>query len=152
MWRVTVWTRWLLLGATPELVAEVKTDQKEMGNGSSPAKEQVHNVELQVVRVNQRDQDILTTWLRLERKLAAWHRRSLRAAVLNHPWLERRKSPRLATFTTILHLTLSDAFEAPGHQLSSLWEDPMRALPVTSEPFRPRSFSRNTWRSSKLQN
>lgn len=38
---MTVWTRWLLLGATPELVAEVKTDQKEMGNGSSPAKEQV---------------------------------------------------------------------------------------------------------------
>ena len=27
----------------------------------SPAKEQVHNVELQVVRVNWRDQDILTT-------------------------------------------------------------------------------------------
>lgn len=37
---MTVWTRWLLLRVTPELVAEVKTDQKEMGNGSSSAKEQ----------------------------------------------------------------------------------------------------------------
>lgn len=35
---VTVWTRCLLLGVTPELVAEVKEDQEELGNGSSMAK------------------------------------------------------------------------------------------------------------------
>lgn len=36
---VTVLTRWPLLGATPELVPEVKSDREEVENGSALARD-----------------------------------------------------------------------------------------------------------------
>lgn len=46
---MTVWTRSLLLRVTPELVADVKTDQEEMASGSSLAKEQFWRKSVNVI-------------------------------------------------------------------------------------------------------